>query len=406
MSVSLNAETAKACSYLEVLCDLQPGRRLGSSGNRAATDYFENAVKSWGYDIDATPFPCLDFESDGASLTCDGRSFAVSASPFTTGCDVTARLVPASTVDELQKCRCKGMILLMKGELCTEHLMPRNYPFYNPEHHQEIIRLLDKKQPAAIVTATGKNPALMGALYPYPLFDDGDFDIPSAYCTDALGEEIASRAGNEFHLTIDARRFPSTACNVVARKNPGARKKIVVCAHIDARPATPGALDNASGVVTLMLLAEMLRDYKGKTGIELVAISGEEHYSAAGELDYLNRYGSERDRVVFAVNIDGMGYVKGKTAFSFYGLPKAIERDARAAFGGRATIVEGDQWYAGDHMIFVQGGRPAIALTSDRAAELTAEIIHTPRDTPGLVDCDKLVDAAVALTKLITGVSA
>lgn len=401
MSVSFNTETAKARSYLETLCNVKPGRRLGSSGNRTATDFFAKAVESWGYDVDMTPFPCLDFESSGTSLTCEGRSFEVFASPFTTGCDVTAGPVIVSTVAELQKCRCKGKILLMKGELCAEHLMPRNYPFYNPEHHQKIITMLDKKQPAAIVTATGKNPALMGALYPNPLLDDGDFDIPSVYCTDVVGEEIASGSGARLRLAIGARRIPSTACNVVARKNPGAKKKIVVCAHIDARPTTPGALDNGSGVVTLMLLTEMLRDYRGKAGVEIVAISGEEHYSAAGELDYLNRYGKELDRITFAVNIDGMGYMKGKTAFSFYGCPETIEQNAREAFGGHGSLVEGEQWYAGDHMIFIQSGRPAIALTSDHIMELTAEIIHTSRDTPGLVDCRKLVEAATALKKLI-----
>jgi hypothetical protein len=54
-------------------------------------------------------------------------------------------------------------------------------------------------------------------------------------------------------------------------------------------------------------------------------------------------------------------------------------------------------------MVFVMSGRPAIAVTSDQAPELSAEIIHTPRDTPGLVDCRKLVDAASALKELIAG---
>ncbi len=402
MSVSNRTETAKARSYLETLCNVKPGRCLGSSGNHTATDFFAKAVKSWGYKVDKTPFPCLDFESSGASLTCDGRSYRVFASPFTTGCEVTAEPVVASTVAELQKCRCKGRIILMKGELCAEHLMPRNHPFYNPEHHRKIIALLDKKQPAAIVTATGKNPASMGALYPCPLFEDGDFNIPSVYCTDVIGEEIALDAGRLLRLSIDGRRIPSTACNVVARKNPGAKKKVVVCAHIDTKPTTSGALDNASGVATLLLLAEMLKDYRGKTGIEIVAINGEEHYSAAGEIDYLDRYGRELDRVAIAVNIDGAGYVKGKTAFSFYGCPESIEQNAREAFGGFASITEGEQWYAGDHLAFVQRGRPAIALTSDHSMELMSEIIHTPRDTPDLVDCGKLVDLASALTLLMT----
>jgi aminopeptidase YwaD len=356
-----------------------------------------------GYEVDTTPFECVDFETGTSTLACDGGSFEVYASPFSTGCDVTARLVAASTVAELKKSRCRGKILLVRGELCAGHLMPKNYPFYNPDRHKEIIALLEKKRPAAIVAATGKDPALMGAIYPYPLIEDADFDIPSAYCTDVTGEAIAAAGVGDFRLAIDAKRIPAKACNVTARKNPGARKKIVVCAHLDTRPGTPGALDNGAGAVTLVLLAEMLKDYRGSTGIELVAINGEEHYSAGGELDYLGRYGGELERVAIAVNMDGLGYVKGKTAFSLYECPDAVARKARAAFGSFDTIAEGPQWYAGDHMVFVMSGRPAIAVTSDQAPELSAEIIHTPRDTPGLVDCRKLVDAASALKVLIAG---
>lgn len=401
MSVSFDSETAKARSYLEALCRVEPHRRLGSPGNRSATEFFAKAVKSWGFDVDATSFPCQDYESGNVSMSCGRDPYQLFASPFSSVCDVTAPLVVSSTVAGLKKCGCRGKIMLMKGELCEEHLMPRHHPFYNPEHHQAIIALLDKKQPAAIVTATGKQAASMGAVYPWPLFEDGDFDIPSAYCTDATGEEMAARAGSEFCLSIDARRIPSTACNVIARKNPDAKKKIVLCAHIDTKMDTPGALDNAAGVVTLMLLAEMLRDYRGKAGIEIIAVNGEEHYTAAGEVDYLGRYDKELDRVAFAVNIDGIGYVKGKTAFSFYGLPAAIERSARETLGGSGAMVEGEQWYAGDHTAFIQHGRPAIALTSDRIAILTAEIIHSDRDTPELVDCGRLVEAAVALKELI-----
>ncbi|MDY6866208.1 MAG: M28 family peptidase, partial [Halobacteriota archaeon] len=39
----------------------------------------------------------------------------------------------------------------------------------------------------------------------------------------------------------------------------------------DAYEDTPGALDNASGTVVLLLIAEMLQNYKGPLGIELIA---------------------------------------------------------------------------------------------------------------------------------------
>lgn len=401
MSESFNTEAAKAGSYLEIVCSAGLDRRIGSAGGRAATDFFARKVSEWGYNVDTTPFECMDFEVGPSSLTRNGDSLEIYASPFSTSCDVTAGLVIASTIKELKKCSCRGKILLLRGELCAEHLMPKNYQFFNPDHHKEIISLLEEKQPAAIVSATGKNPALMGAIYPYPLIEDADFDIPSAYCTDVTGEAIATLAGKEFRLVIDAKRIPARACNVIARKNPGARKKIVFCAHLDTRPGTPGALDNGAGAVTMLLLAEMLKDYKGSTGVELVAINGEEHYSAGGELDYLGRYGSELEKVVLAVNMDGLGYVKGKTAFSIYECPDAVAKKARAAIGSFDGIAEGPQWYAGDHMIFVMSGRPAIAITSDMALELSAEVIHTTRDTPDLVDCRKLVDVARALKSLV-----
>jgi aminopeptidase YwaD len=145
----------------------------------------------------------------------------------------------------------------------------------------------------------------------------------------------------------------------------------------------------------------MFKDYRGTTGIELVAFNGEEHYSAGGELDYLHRYGGELDRIAFAVNMDGLGYVKGKTAFSLYECPAAVAKNARATFGNYDSIAEGPQWYAGDHMVFVMSGRPAIALTSDQATELSAEVLHTGADLPYLVDGGKLVDAAAALRQLI-----
>jgi aminopeptidase YwaD len=392
---------SKARSYLTTICAAGPDRRTGSAGGRKATEFFIAKVSEWGYDVDATPFECMDFKTEVSSLLHGKSPFQVFASPFSTGCKVTAGMVIASTVAELKKCSCKGKILLLKGEVCAEHLMPKNYPFYNPDHHKAIIALLEQKQPAAIIAATAKNPALMGAVYPFPLIEDADFNIPSAYCTDATGEMIASDVDGEFRLAIDAKRYSAKACNVVARKNPGARNKIVVCAHLDSRPETPGALDNGAGSATLLLLAEMLKDYKGSTGIEIVAINTEEHYSAAGELDYLRRYGKELDRVAFAVNLDSPGYMKGKTAFSLYECPAAIAKKARLEFGGFDSMVEGPQWPAGDHMVFVMNGRPAIAITSEKAAALGMDVLHTSEDIPVLVDCGKLVDVATALKELI-----
>lgn len=128
---------------------------------------------------------------------------------------------------------------------------------------------LENQRPAGIITSTEKKPEQVGALYPFPLIVDGDFDIPSVYCKESVGAVLARLQGERIHLKINARRLSSSATNVIAQMNRKAPGKIVITAHIDAYEDSPGASDNASGTVVLLLLAEMLLDYQGGNCLEI-----------------------------------------------------------------------------------------------------------------------------------------
>ena len=52
-------------------------------------------------------------------------------------------------------------------------------------------------------------------------------------------------------------------------------------------------------------------------------------------------------------------------------------------------------------MIFAQKGRPALAITSDNVNELMADYTHSLKDTPEIVECKMLVDAANAIRDFI-----
>lgn len=392
---------AKAQSYLETLCSVKPNRRTGSPGNREATDFFAHTIGRYGYGIDATPFPCLDYVCRGAALTHDEEAFEVYASPYSLGCDVLAELVAVSTLEELESTDCAGKILLLRGAICSEQLMPKGFVFYNPEHHQRTIALLESGGPAGIVTATERKPDQVGALYPFPLIVDGDFDIPSITCRDTVGDALAAAQGRSFRLTIDATRLPSSATNVIARLNEGAERKIVITAHIDAYEDSPGASDNASGTAVLLLCAEMLSEYRGEYTIEIAALNGEDHYSAGGQMDYLKRYGEELPGVLLAVNVDDVGYRRGRSATSFYECPPRLERKAEEVFRRFDGLARGEPWFNGDHMIFVQNRVPALAFTSEYVAELMRTVTHTSSDTPDIVDCRKLVEVAQSLDALV-----
>ena len=399
--VTITRLSEKAATYLGRLCLDYPHRRVGSRGNRAATDFFAQVVASFGFETECPEFECIDWTQDGALLTIEGEPFEVLVSPYSLGGQARAPLVVVSTMEELEAVETSKKILLMRGDLAREQLMPKNFPFYNPDRHQRIIHLLEKKKPRAIVAATSRNPELAGGVYPFPLIEDGDFDIPSVYMTEEEGHRLAKHEGREVSLVIKAERLPAQGNNVIARKGSASGPRVVLCAHIDSKEDTPGAVDNASGVVVLLLLAELLVDYSGDLGVEIVAFNGEDYYSAPGQVLYLRDNADRLSEVVLAINIDVAGYHEGNTAYSLYDCPEEIAASIRKVFSAVEDSVEGERWYQSDHSIFIQNGVPALAMTSDRFMELSTCVTHTPQDSPEIVDCTRLAKMALALRDLV-----
>lgn len=105
---------ARAESYLLSLCGVKPNRRTGSPGNRDATNFFQNIIRPFGYEIDAAPFECLDYVRGEVLLAHSDRTFEVHIGPYSLGCDIEAELVAVSTFDELKTIDCRGRILLLK----------------------------------------------------------------------------------------------------------------------------------------------------------------------------------------------------------------------------------------------------------------------------------------------------
>ncbi|NLG28896.1 MAG: M28 family peptidase [Chloroflexi bacterium] len=398
------APTVRAAAHLRRLCVDIASRRVGSAGNQAATAYFAEQVAERGWRVERQTFDCTDWESGEATLQAAGVSFRAYPSPYTLGCDVRAPLAVISKVAALEVAPLADRVVLLRGPIAAEQLMPKNFPFWNPEEHQRIVRALEERHPLAIIAATSRDVQMVGGQYPFPLIEDGDFDIPSVYLTEEEGERLATHAGQVVTLHSVALRIPSTGCNIVARAGAGPQR-LVIMAHIDARLGSPGAGDNASGVVALLLLAELLAGYEGALAIELVAVNGEDYYSNPGEQLYLARNEGRWDEVVLGINLDDIGYHRGRVAWSLYDCPATLERAIRAAFDGRSVFVEGEPWYQGDHGLYLLQERPALALTSELVAELMTQITHTPNDRAEWVDAARLVSVAEALAEFLHGLS-
>jgi aminopeptidase YwaD len=402
MNMDTSWLTKKAQEYLDRLCNQTPNRRVGSQGNRLATTFFAETMSSFAFDVECPDFECMDWQGEGAVILADGDSYSAQASPYSLGIHARAPLVTACSAADLESPDITNKILLMRGELTREQFLPKNFPFFQMEEQQRIIQLLEVKRPLAILTATTRNPEMAGALYPFPVFEDGDFDIPSAFLTEEQGNQLAQYEGQQISLEIKADRISARACNVVAHKGSNPKERIVLFAHIDAKVGTPGALDNGTGIVTLLLLAELLQDYAGNKSIEIIALNGEDYYSNPGEQLFLQQNEGKFPEIVLGINIDGLGYIKGRTAYSLYDCPPEITALAEKAFADEASFLAGQPWFQGDHALFLMNGRPALALTSELVGELMTEYVHTARDTPEIIAPEKVARSALALHQLLT----
>ena len=387
--------------HLHVLCNECGNRHVGSAGNRQATEYAAHALSTHGFEVRTSPFDCVEWEAGTVSLKVNEESWPAAVAPYSLPFDGVRELIAISTLEELEEADMTDRIVLLHGDIAREQVMPKNFVFYNPDHHKRLVSLLEKGQPAALVCSTGKNPGTAGSVYPFPLFEDGDFDIPSVTMKDVDGERLLACVGFPARLSFESRRIPATGTNVIGSKGRTGLPELVLCAHIDAKKGTPGALDNATGVAILLGLAELLDDFGGEKRIEIVLFNGEDYYAVPGQMQYLAHLGNRIQEIGLVVNLDGAGHRDSTIAYSFYECPSSIRAIAEKAFFDPSLFVEGDAWVQGDHSMFVMAGCPAIAITSGNFAWLCQEITHTPLDAPALVDCSKLARTATALRALV-----
>ena len=378
--------------HLNKLCREIGARPTGSEPNKAAVQYAMEEFEKMGCNVMLQDFPCMSWANDGARLEVDGMLIEAIAAEYSLPCDVSGDVVCVNTIDQLQDAKLKGKICVMNGELCKEPLMPKSFTFWNPKEHQEIIRLLEEKEPLAVITVSFLPDVAV------PIIQDGDFTIP---CTTVKGNYLdlllSAKAAT---LQLFTERKSSTGANVIATYGNGPQK-ISFSAHIDTKPETPGALDNASGVAALLALADKVVKQKYSHQVEFVLFNGEDYYSTPGEVAYMSTYLQNPNEYICAFNVDGLGMQESKTSFSFYECPDKIEKQITALSQNYSGVEKIDPWPMGDHMLFASSSVPAVAITASNIFTLMESVMHTPGDNLSILDIDKIVEAVLFLYSCI-----
>ena len=379
--------------HLVYLCEQIGPRTTGSSNNKAATKYVETVLSNASLSCYKQEFDCICWENKGAILKVCGHQIKAIPSDYSLGCDIEAEFIFVDSVEKLANLSLEGKIAILHGQLTQEPLMPKQFVFYNPESHQKIIAMLEDKKPLAIVTVSPIENVF------FPIIEDGDFTIPVAIIKKDSLDLLLKNSNAVLTLKIDAKRIDSKACNLIATNGSG--KKITLTAHIDTKPNTAGALDNACGVAVLLAIAENLKQNPINNCVEIAILNGEDYYSTPGEAAYMNTHLSRSDDFRFCINIDGIALKNSNITYSFFECDDTLKAGILAESSKSKEFKEIDPWPQGDHMMFVMKGVPSVALTSEGIFDICETIIHTPKDDLNLVDLDKAAAVADFLYRVI-----
>ena len=193
---------------------------------------------------------------------------------------------------------------------------------------------------------------------------------------------------------------------------------ILIGAHYDTFPGSPGADDNASGLVTLLLLAELLHRKPPRRSVHFVAFDLEE-YGLDGSIACAKAWKAQQRPLHLMISLEMLGYFTAQPNSQRYPL-QALNRlypnagDFIALIGNAATIPRMRRMKAAlkrsnaacewlpvinrgkqipavrrsDHAPFWDEGYSAILITD--TAELRNPHYHTSADTIETLNIEKM----------------
>ncbi len=209
-------------------------------------------------------------------------------------------------------------------------------------------------------------------------------------------------------------------------------ESIVIGAHYDTVPGSPGADDNASGVAALLEISRMLKDVHVKRTVKLVAFSNEEapfyFWGEMGSGVYAKEARKKGEDIRLMISLEMLGYYRDEPksqrypplfryfypergnfiAFVSNFASRGKMKEAAAFFRKNSDFpletsatfswIPGVAW--SDHLSFWRTGYKAFMCTD--TSFFRNPHYHLPSDTPQMLDYSRLA----ALTSALSGMCA
>ena len=218
-------------------------------------------------------------------------------------------------------------------------------------------------------------------------------------------------------------------------ESPGSARRdeiVLVGAHYDTVPGSPGANDNATGTAAVLELARLLVGQQLPRTVRFVAFVNEEapffQHDTMGSWLYARRARARGEQIVAMFSIETIGYYADAAGSQHYPFPfglfyprignfigfvgniasrALVQRSLAAfrqhtAFPSEGVAAPGSMTGIGwsDHWAFWQEGYPALMVTDTALFRYTP--YHTRNDTPEQINYDRMARVVTGLAYVVT----
>lgn len=388
------------------LCIKIGERRAGSAGDRAAADYILARFRDTGLaEVHGEPFPCVSVAKARAEVALGriGRMRRVEArvlagSPSTLGTKaVDAELVWVEMPEQaprLFRPALRGKVVVLFGPMPTRADLHRRLVACRPA----AVIHVDDRLPFEWVKDDGVYPA-WARRYGMP---------PTVTIPYRAAWDLRKSGADRARVRVIANLENRISHNLVA-EIPGRRPDlpcVLLGAHHDTQCNNTGADDNASGVVTLLALAEQLAPKRFLRSIRFVSFGAEEQLSV-GSAFYAQTHQRAMPSVGVVLNLDSVASPLGH---------HWVIRAGRQEFGGwllkrlsfhGMDCVEKDMPMPfADHFPFSVFGVPSVTLMRPNMDSGMRWQHHSAQDNLGNISFTELARVISAVAGVVSTLAA
>jgi len=385
---------------LEILCDVHGSRFPGLPGDREAVEYVMKKLKEYGCEnVHAEEFTIPGWRRGPATLEVLSpikRSFDVISLPHSIGSEVEGELVfiGPGALSEYTEEKLKGKVVMVTSA--------------NPPDMKRYLHRSEKYMRSVLAGAIG-----WIFMNHYPAYGPptGGINpiIPAIGISHEDGSFLARLLKRDGKVVV---RIKTTDKNLdiktwnvigdITPENPVDDEYVVVGSHLDGHDISQGAVDPASGAVTVMEIARVLCMVKDKLKRRVRCMTfGAEEIGLYGSYAYVAKHEAELDKCRFMLNLDAAGGA-GKKGLNIHDFPEieALVKRWEKEMVAEIPTKQGVSPYS-DHWPFFLKSVPCASNSDPTAVKTGRGYGHTKYDTVDKVELKNLHLAAANHARIL-----